>query len=114
MADALAVHCRPLEETRSPNDCCEWLAECEVDGRRFAARSREGAVYELARMLVSAGIQDRPLYVTFAGVAGYMKWRSFAAAAPWTLTEGRTTRLRRVRRREFDARLRHLGQNKGV
>ena len=31
MADALAVHCRPLEETRGPNCCCQWLAECEVE-----------------------------------------------------------------------------------
>jgi hypothetical protein len=81
MADALAVHCRPLEETRGPNSSCQWLAECDVDGRRFAPRSRQGAVYELARMLVAAGIEDRPLCVTFAGVAGPMTWGSFVAVA---------------------------------
>jgi hypothetical protein len=114
MADALAVYCHPLEETRSPNDCCEWLAECEVDGRRFAACSREGAVYELARMLAAAGVEDRPLRVTFAGVAGHTMWRSFTAAARWTLTEGVATPLRRRRWKSFDARLKHLGQNRGV
>jgi hypothetical protein len=88
MADALVVHCHPLEETRAPNSSCQWLAEWEADGRRFAARSRQGAVYEMARMLVAAGIEDRPLRVTFAGVAGHMTWGSFAAAARWTLTEG--------------------------
>jgi hypothetical protein len=69
MADALAVHCCPLEETGTPNDCCEWVAECEINGRRFVARSREGVIYELARILAAAGIEDRPLCVTFAGVA---------------------------------------------
>jgi hypothetical protein len=55
MADALAVHCCPLEETRTPNDCYEWVAECEIDGRRLVARCREGVIYELVRILVAAG-----------------------------------------------------------
>jgi hypothetical protein len=105
MADALVVHCRPLDETRGPNYCCQWLAECEVDGRRFTARSRQGVVYELARMLVGAGIPDRPLRVKFAGVAGHMMWNSFVAAAKWTLTEGAVTPLRRTPWKEFDAKL---------
>jgi hypothetical protein len=100
MADALLVHCRPLEETRGPNSSCEWLAECEVDGRRFAVRSRHGVVYELARMLVTARIEDRPLSVTFAGVASMM-YGSFVAAARWTLTEGAATLLHRTPWREF-------------
>jgi hypothetical protein len=114
MADALAVHCRPLEETRGPNSSCQWLAECEVDGRPFAARSRQGAVYELARMLVAAGIEDRPLRVTFAGIAGHMTWGSFVAAARWTLTEGAATPLRIRRWRKFDARLERMGKHSGV
>jgi hypothetical protein len=112
MADALAVHCRPLEETRGPNSSCQWLAECEVDGRRFTACSRQSAVCELARMLVAAGIKDRPLSVTFAGVTGSMTWGSFAAAARWTLTEGVRTRLRRAPWKSFGARLLHIGQNR--
>jgi hypothetical protein len=114
MADALAVHCCPLEETRTPNDCCEWVAECEIDGRRLVARSREGVIYELARILVAAGIEDRPLCVTFAGVAGHMTWSSLAAAAQWTLTEGAATPLRRRRWKNFDVTLKHMGQNRGV
>jgi hypothetical protein len=114
MADALAVHCRPLEETRGPNSPCQWLAGCEVDGRRFLARSRQGAVYELARRLVAAGIEDRPLCITFAGVVGQVTWGSFAAAARWTLTEGAATPLRRRYWRNFDARLERIGQNSGA
>jgi hypothetical protein len=114
MADAVAVHCRPLEETRGPNSSCQWLAECDVDGRRFTARSRQGAVYELARTLVAAGIEDRPLCVTFARVAGEMTWGSFAAAARSTLTEGAATPLRRRGWRNFDAKLGRMGQGKRV
>jgi hypothetical protein len=101
MADAIRVLCRPLEETRGPNSSCQWLAECEVDGRHFVARSRHGAVYELARVLVAAGIEDRPLRVAFAGLAGYTMWPSFAAAAQWTLIEGVATPLRRKRWKTF-------------
>ena len=101
MADAIRVHCRPLEETRGPNRPCQWLAECEVVGRHFVARSRHGAVYELARVLVAAGVEDRPLRVTFEGLAGHMTWPSFAAAAQWTLIEGVATPLRRKRWKKF-------------
>jgi hypothetical protein len=101
MADAIQVHCRPLEDTRTPNRPCQWLAECEIDGRYFVARSRHGAVYELARVLVAAGVEDRPLRVTFAGLAGYMTWPSFVKAARWTLTEGVATPLRRTPWKRF-------------
>ena len=99
MADVIRAHCRPLEETRGPNS--QWLAECEVDGRCFVARSRQSAVYELARKLVAASLEDRPLCVTFAGLAGHMTWRSFTAAARWTLTEGIATPLRRAPWKKF-------------
>jgi hypothetical protein len=101
MADVIRAHCRPLEETRGPNSPCQWLAECEVDGRCFVARSRQSAVYELARKLVAASLEDRPLCVTFAGLAGHMTWRSFTAAARWTLTEGIATPLRRAPWKKF-------------
>ena len=65
-------------------------------------------------MLVAAGIEDRPLCVTFAGVAGQLTWGSFAAAARWTLTEGAATPLRRRHWRNFDARLERVGKNSGV
>jgi hypothetical protein len=79
---------RPLEETRTPSGGCLWLAECEVAGKRFEARSRHGAANALARELVEAGIADTPLEVHFEGIAGCLRWGSFGAAATRTYTEG--------------------------
>jgi hypothetical protein len=87
-APAIVVRVRPLEETRTPNSGCVWLAECEVEGWRFEARSRHGAANALARELVAAGIADRPLEVLCNGVAGCLRWGSVAAAARRTYTEG--------------------------
>ena len=84
----IVVRVRPLEETRTPNSGCIWLAGCEVDGRRFEARSRHGAASALARELVAAGFADRPLEVHSDGVAGCLRWGSVAAAARRAYTEG--------------------------
>jgi len=84
----IVVRVRPLEETRTPNNGCIWLAECEVEGRRFEARSRHGAANALARELVAAGFADRPLEVHCHGVAGCLRWGSVGAAAGRTYTEG--------------------------
>jgi hypothetical protein len=37
------VSVQPLKETQTPNSGCFWLAEAEIDGRHFEARSRHGA-----------------------------------------------------------------------
>ena len=87
-APAIVVRVRPLEETRTPNCGCVWLAECEVEGRRFEARCRHGAANALARELLVAGIADAPLEVHFDGVAGCLGWGSVAAAARRAYTEG--------------------------
>jgi hypothetical protein len=84
----IIVLVRPLEETRTPNSGCVWVAACELGGRRFEARSRHGAANALARELVAAGVADRPLEVRFAGLAGCLRWGSIAAAAKRTYTEG--------------------------
>src|SRR5262249_43631468 len=81
----------PLEETRTPNSGCVWLAECEVGGRRFEARCRQGAANALARELVAAGIAEAPLEVHCDGVVGCLRWGSVAAAARRTYTEGNRT-----------------------
>src|SRR5262249_46786196 len=73
---------------RTPSSGCIWLAECEVGGRRFEARSRHGAANALARKLLTAGIPDRPLEVHFDGLAGSLRWGSITAAAKRTFTEG--------------------------
>src|SRR5262249_9105336 len=85
---AIGVTVRPLEETRTPNSGCVWLAECEVDGRRFEALSRHGAANALARELVDAGFADCPLEVHSDGHAGCLRWGSVAVAARRTYTEG--------------------------
>jgi hypothetical protein len=85
---AIVARVRPLEETRTSNSACAWLAECEVDGLRFEARSRHGAANALARELVASGIPDRPLEIHLDGLAGCLRWGSLAAAAKRTYTEG--------------------------
>jgi hypothetical protein len=103
-------NCRPLEETRGPNSPCQWLAECEVDGRRFMARSRHGAVYELARVLVAAGVADRPLCV-----AGHMTWPSFVAAARMDAHRGgRDTAAQEAMEEISSLGWTRIGQNRGV
>jgi hypothetical protein len=87
-APAIVIRVRPLEETRTPNSGCLWLAECEVEGRRFEARCRHGAANALARDLAAAGSADRSLEVHCDGVAGCLRWGSVAAAARRTYTEG--------------------------
>jgi hypothetical protein len=87
-SSAIVVRVRPLEATRTPNSGCVWLAECEIDGRRFEARSRHDAANALARELVAAGVADRPLEVRFEGLPGYLRWGSIVAAAKRTFTEG--------------------------
>jgi hypothetical protein len=87
-APAIVARVRPLEETRTPNSDCVWLADCEVEGRRFEASSRHGAVNALARELVAAGTADAPLEIHCEGLAGCLRWGSVAAAARRTHTEG--------------------------
>jgi hypothetical protein len=84
----IVVTVRPLEATRTPNSGCVWLAECEVGGRRFEARSRHGAANALARELVAPGVPDGPLEAHFEGLAGCLRWASISAAANRTFTEG--------------------------
>jgi len=85
---AIVARISPLEETRTPNSGCVWLAECEVEGRRFEAGSRHGAANALARELVAAGFADCPLEVHCDGIAGCLRWGSVTAAARRTYTEG--------------------------
>jgi hypothetical protein len=97
----ILVHCRPLPETRTRNSSAAWLAECEVDGRRFEAKSRHGAPNELARRLVEAGVPDAPIEIHYDGLAGSMRYRSFHETARWTFVESQSTPLRRGPFREF-------------
>jgi hypothetical protein len=91
----------PLEDTRTPNSCCYWVAEAEIAGRVFSARSRHGAPNALFRKLVEAAIADSPAQVTIAGLRGAIRYPSFHVAAQVTYTEGAGRSIARVRYREF-------------
>lgn len=78
------------ERSRTPDRSCYWIAECTVGGQRYAARSRHGAAYALARVLVAAGVPDAPMAV------GGIRFRSFHRAALYTLTETAGEPIRRI------------------
>jgi hypothetical protein len=87
----------PLESTRTPERSCFYEAECEVDGRRYSARSRHGAPNELARVLVSTGVPDQPVEVRQVGIKGCLSCHSLHEMALWTNEESAKVPLRRVR-----------------
>ena len=95
----IEVTVRSDEATRTANSACVWIAEAEIDGRTYVARSRHGAPNELARQLVAAGLADRPMVIRYRGLAGTLSYRSFHDAAKWTHKEGDRP-LRRVRHKE--------------
>jgi hypothetical protein len=92
----IRVHQWPLEDTRTPSKSCFYQAVCEIDGVSYSARSRYGASNELARVLVAAGIPDRPMVVVQKGLKGDLTYPSFHEAAKWTYQETETIPLRRV------------------
>jgi hypothetical protein len=87
----------PLEDTRTPERSCVYQAECEIDGRRYSARSRRGAANELARVLVSAEVGDQPVAVRQVGAKAGIMYRSLHDLARRTYAESATVLLRRVR-----------------
>jgi len=95
----IAVMCWPDEATRTANSTCVWIAEATVDGVTYAARSRHGAPNALARQLVAAGIEDRPMVIRCRGLDGTLSYRSFHTATKQTYEEGDRP-LRRVQYRE--------------
>lgn len=84
----IEVRTHPQEETRGGRSCF-WIAECVLeDGRPFTARSQHGALNELARQLVAAGIPDQPMQAYDQRGLKAPYYRSFQAPAKWTYTEG--------------------------
>jgi hypothetical protein len=108
----------PLENTRTLERASLYEAECEVDGRRYSARSRHGAPNELARVLVAAGAADQPVEVRQVGIKGCISYRSLHELALWTYEESATVPLRRVRWKpshDFIAAVRgRIAQNRGA
>jgi hypothetical protein len=101
LSPALVIYCRLLPETRTQNSAAAWLAEAEVGGRRFEAKSRHGAPNALARELVAAGIPDQPIEIRYEGLAGSMRHKSFHTLAGRTFTKSASTPVRRVVFREY-------------
>jgi hypothetical protein len=100
---AIDVSLRADEASRTSDRGCKWTARATLsDGRQFEARSRTGAVYELARVLVAAAVGDYSLVVRQASppLTGQLSYRSFRELAEFTLVEGSTTPLHRARWRD--------------
>jgi hypothetical protein len=96
MSEPIVVHQRADETSRTPNKACYWIASAIVDGDQFIGRSRYGALNELARQLVAAGIPDAPMFVHTAGVKGFATILSFHRAAESAYEESVTVPLRRT------------------
>jgi hypothetical protein len=100
---AIDVTLHADEASRTPDRGCKWTARALVpDGRQFEARSRSGAVYELARVLIAADVGDDSLVVRQASppLPGQLNYRSFRELAEFTRAEGAATPLHRARWRD--------------
>ena len=97
----LPMHQWPSEPTRTPNDICYYEAEVVIDGQRYSARSRRGAPFALARVLLAAGLSDQPVQVTHKGLRGHMSYPSLYRMAELTVVESATTPVRLGRYREW-------------
>jgi hypothetical protein len=64
-----------------------WLAETEIDGAKYTARSQHGAVHALARVLVDAEVEDDEMQVFERGMLS-LTYRSLHQAAKLTMEEG--------------------------
>src|SRR5215471_10654944 len=93
----ITIHQRPLEETRSANKSCKWVAEAIVNGHTYTATSRMTPANDIARQLVADGVPDAPMHVYTAGLKGCMVWRSFHKAAGFTIEETATKPVHMVR-----------------
>jgi hypothetical protein len=71
-----------------------WLATTTIDGRVYDARSRSGAPFALARILVATGIEDQSVSVTRTGAAGDITYRSLHRMAELTIAESSTQPVR--------------------
>jgi hypothetical protein len=96
----IAVTLRPLPDTRTPERGCRWLAETVIGSERFEAVRRNGAAYELARVLVAAGIEDQPVEVCQEGPRGYaLRWHSLRRMAQFEIRESATEPVKLIRYR---------------
>jgi hypothetical protein len=104
----------PDEPSRTENSGCAWVAECEVDGRHFSARSRNGAAFALARVLLATGEVDCQVVVRYDGLRGSMNYPSLRRMARRTITEGAATAVRGASYSDRPSFWTRGGKNEGV
>jgi hypothetical protein len=100
---SVEVVLRLVPKSRTPAKGSKWVAFCEWDGRRFEARSRNGAVYALCRELVAAGCPDQSMRVVNAEGRVQLTIRSIRAGAGRTIKEGPATKITNVPFAEYPA-----------
>jgi hypothetical protein len=100
-SQVLVMHQRVEEATRTSKNGALYEARAVVEGRMYSARSRRGAPFALARILVEVGVSDRAVVVTHAGLPVEVTYRSLYWMAGRTIEEGARTSVRDVRYREF-------------
>ncbi len=100
------------EATRTPDRPCRWTALAMVNDRIFEASARTGAVYELARQLVAAGIPDDQLGMrqVASALPGTITYSSFHKMAGQNLVETASGGLRIARWSDLAERLSRLPQ----
>jgi hypothetical protein len=96
----IEMHQWPDEPARTPEYICLYEAETVVDGQRYSARSRRGAPFALARVLVAAGVPDQPVRVTYKALRGHMSYCSPHRMAELTIGESATAPVRLDRFKE--------------
>ena len=110
---SITMHQSPAESTRTPENNCTYEAEAIIDGRRYFARSRRGAPFALARVLVAAGIPDQPVQVTHQGLRGHLSYHSLHRMAELTIEESDRVSVRLGRYRERPDFSRGKSENRG-
>lgn len=110
---AIAMHQWPDEPTRTPENNCLYEGETVLDGQRYSARSRRGAPFALARVLVAAGIPDQPVQVTHQGLRGHLSYHSLHRMAELTIEESDRVSVRLGRYRERPDFSRGKSENRG-
>lgn len=101
----------PDETTRTPNDGCYWYAACDIEGQHYEARSRRGPTFKLARLLVSAGVEDDQVEIynrhhPLPSGGPSVTARSFhKALAPHTLAESARSPIRKGKFVDISARI---------
>ena len=90
----IIVELVPLEDTRTPNDSCQWQATAAVNGKTYRTTSRRGPTEKLARMMLADGVADQPLQTMHRAIPA-LKYRSMAAMADFTYAESARASLRR-------------------